>query len=112
MQTNGFLILDFGSQVTQLIARRLREMGYYSEIKHYAHPIEDIKKSNYAGIILSGGPHSVYEQGAPYRSVKELIDLAPVMGICYGMQLICHDLGGKVEPAKHREYGYNTVSWN
>lgn len=112
MQTNGFLILDFGSQVTQLIARRLREMGYYSEIKHYAHPIEDIKKSNYAGIILSGGPHSVYENGAPYRSVKELIDLAPVMGICYGMQLICHDLGGKVEPAKHREYGYKTVKWN
>lgn len=112
MQRNGFLILDFGSQVTQLIARRLREMGYYSEIKHYAHPIEEIKKSNYAGIILSGGPHSVYEPGAPYRSVKELIDLTPVMGICYGMQLICHDSGGKVEPAKHREYGYKTVNWN
>lgn len=112
MHKNGFLILDFGSQVTQLIARRLREMGYYSEIKHFSYPIEDIKKGGYDGIILSGGPHSVYETGAPYRSVKELIDFAPVLGICYGMQLICHDLGGKVEPARHREYGYKTVRWN
>lgn len=109
---NGFLILDFGSQVTQLIARRLREMGYYSEIKHFSYPIEEIKKNKYAGIILSGGPHSVYEQGAPYRSVKELIDVAPVMGICYGMQLICHDLGGTVESAVSREYGYKTVNWS
>lgn len=111
MSTHGFLILDFGSQVTQLIARRLREMGYYSEIKHYSMPTEEIKKNNYDGIILSGGPHSVYQAGAPYREVKELVELAPVMGICYGMQLICHDLGGRVESAKNREYGYKTVNW-
>lgn len=110
--TGGFLILDFGSQVTQLIARRLREMGYYSEIKHFAHPIAEIEAHKYDGIILSGGPHSVYEPGAPYRDVQELVDVAPVMGICYGMQLICHDLGGKVESAKHREYGYKTVNWS
>lgn len=112
MSEHGFLILDFGSQVTQLIARRLREMGYYSEIKHFAYPTEEIKKSNYDGIILSGGPHSVYQEGAPYRSIKDLIGIAPIMGICYGMQLICHDLGGKVESAKSREYGFKTVKWN
>jgi GMP synthase (glutamine-hydrolysing) len=112
MQKNGFLILDFGSQVTQLIARRLREMGYFSEIKHFSFPIAEIKKNNYDGIILSGGPHSVYEKDAPYRSIKELTAVAPIFGICYGMQLICHDLGGKVEPAKNREYGYNTVKWH
>ncbi|MCK6598338.1 MAG: glutamine-hydrolyzing GMP synthase [Bdellovibrionaceae bacterium] len=108
---NGFLILDFGSQVTQLIARRLREMGFYSEIKHFSTPIEQIQQKKYAGIILSGGPSSVYEAGAPYSSVKELQKVAPLMGICYGMQLICHDLGGKVESAKNREYGYKTVLW-
>jgi GMP synthase (glutamine-hydrolysing) len=108
---NGFLILDFGSQVTQLIARRLREMGYYSEIKHFAYPITEITKKNYSGIILSGGPSSVYEDQAPYRSIKELQAVAPLMGICYGMQLVCHDLGGKVESSKHREYGYKNVMW-
>lgn len=107
----GFLILDFGSQVTQLIARRLREMGYYSEIRHFSLPLAEINKKKYAGIILSGGPNSVYEENAPYRSIKELQNVAPLMGICYGMQLICHDLGGKVESSKHREYGYNTVLW-
>ncbi|MBL7543755.1 MAG: glutamine-hydrolyzing GMP synthase [Bdellovibrionaceae bacterium] len=112
MSGHGFLILDFGSQVTQLIARRLREMGYYSEIKHFGYPTEEIKKSNYDGIILSGGPHSVYQEGAPYRSIKELVGIAPIMGICYGMQLICHDLGGKVESAKSREYGFKTVTWS
>lgn len=108
---NGFLILDFGSQVTQLIARRLREMGYYSEIKHFSYATEEINKKKYAGIILSGGPSSVYEDKAPYRSIKELQDIAPLMGICYGMQLVCHDLGGKVESSKHREYGYKNVLW-
>ncbi len=108
---HGFLILDFGSQVTQLIARRLREMGYFSEIRHFSCSLEEIKKKKYAGIILSGGPSSVYEDQAPYRSIKELQVIAPLMGICYGMQLVCHDLGGKVEPAKSREYGYKTVHW-
>lgn len=111
MAKDGFLILDFGSQVTQLIARRFREMGYFSEIKSYATSIDEIKKKKYDGIILSGGPHSVYEKGSPTRSIRDIIELAPVMGICYGMQLICHTMGGKVESAKHREYGFKTVKW-
>ena len=108
---NGFLILDFGSQVTMLIARRLREMGYYSEIKPYTENIESILKLNPAGIILSGGPNSVYDTNAPTRDVQQLLEIAPVLGICYGMQLIAHQLGGKVEPAKNREYGLKEISW-
>mgnify|MGYP003348130204 CR=1 FL=1 len=75
---NGFLILDFGSQVTMLIARRLREMGFYSEIKGYNEPIEKIREFNPDGIILSGGPNSVYDELSPKRDVAELIQVAPV----------------------------------
>lgn len=107
----GFLILDFGSQYTQNIARRLRDLGYYSEISSHLISPEDIKKKNPVGIILSGGPRSVYEKGAPYRDVKELMGYAPVLGICYGFQLLVHQLGGKVESADHREYGRKTVNW-
>ena len=64
-----------------------------------------------AGIILSGGPNSVYESDSPRRSVKELHAIAPLMGICYGMQLIAHEMGGKVSSSSHREYGLNRVSW-
>jgi GMP synthase (glutamine-hydrolysing) len=109
--SNGFVVLDFGSQLTQLIARRLRELNFYSEILPFDAPLEKIKKGNPAGIILSGGPSSVYEKGAPSRSVEELLQVAPLMGICYGMQLICHQLGGKVGGSEMREYGSNTVTW-
>ncbi len=112
VKSDGFLILDFGSQVTQLIARRLRELNYYSEIKSYKTPIDEIKKMKPKGIILSGGPNSVYEAGAPYRSIKELQEIAPLLGICYGLQLICHDLGGEVESAQHREYGYQNIVYH
>lgn len=107
----GFLVLDFGSQLTQLIARRLRELGYYSEVYAYDVSIEMIKELNPAGIILSGGPSSVYEDGSPKRDVKELLDLAPVLGICYGMQLLAFQLGGIVQKSDHREYGFNRVNW-
>lgn len=107
----GFIILDFGSQFTQLIARRLREMGHYSEIHSYQYPTEEIRKKNPYGIILSGGPNSVYETGAPQRDVKELLDLFPILGICYGMQLLTRQLGGEVQKATAREYGLNMVAW-
>lgn len=104
-------ILDFGSQYTQLIARRYREMGVYCEIHPFDILNEKLKKMNPSGIILSGGPNSVYDKEAPLRSVKELLTIAPVMGICYGMQMIAREFGGKVSPAGVREYGLNQVVW-
>jgi GMP synthase (glutamine-hydrolysing) len=99
------LILDFGSQYTQLIARRIRELGVYCEIHPFSAEIEKIRELNPKGIILSGGPNSVYEDGAPHCS-PHVIDLnVPVLGICYGLQLISLFLGGKVEPSNRREYG-------
>ncbi len=109
---NKILILDFGSQVTQLIARRLREMGYYNEIEPFHCNLEKIKNFNPKGIILSGGPSSVYEKQAPLRDVQELLAIAPLMGICYGMQLIAHQLGGEVKSSAHREYGLSKVVWS
>ena len=98
-------ILDFGSQYAQLIARRVREKGVYSELVRPDITIEELKKLNPKGIILSGGPSSVYEPNAP-RCDPRLFDLGvPVMGICYGMQLAAQILGGEVKAAKAREYG-------
>jgi GMP synthase (glutamine-hydrolysing) len=111
MNQRGFVILDFGSQVTQLIARRLRELGYYSEIHPYSMSAADIEAKKPYGIILSGGPNSVYETTSPRRDVKEIEKIAPLFGICYGMQLIAHQLGGEVQRATSREYGFNTVNW-
>ena len=103
--TQNILILDFGSQFTQLIARRIRESNVYSEIHPHTYSIEQIKKEKPDGIILSGGPMSVNESGSP-EITKEILELGiPVLGICYGLQLICKLLGGKVEPASDREYG-------
>ena len=102
-----FVILDFGSQYTWLLARRLREMGYYSEVQHYQEPLPDKPY----GIILSGGPHSVFEKNAPQRSIKEFIKIAPCLGVCYGMQLICHQLGGKVKPSSYGAYGKTKIKW-
>lgn len=104
-------ILDFGSQYTQLIARRLREMGIYSEIFPFHYSMENLKKYSPKGIILSGGPSSVEDQGAPYRKISELTELAPILGLCYGMQLITKDLGGKVIPSNKREYGMTYLKW-
>ena len=104
------LVLDFGSQYTQLIARRIRERHVYSEIKPYDISINEIKRLNPRGIILSGSPASVYQQNAPLVS-SELFNLGiPILGICYGLQLICHLLGGKVARAAEREYGYASLN--
>lgn len=111
MVENGIVILDFGSQYTQLIARRCRELGVFSELMLFDTPLEEIKKRKPVGIILSGGPSSVDDPNAPHRNVKELLGVAPLLGICYGMQLLAHDLGGKVERASKREYGFNHVHW-
>jgi GMP synthase (glutamine-hydrolysing) len=99
------VILDFGSQYTQLIARRIREIGVYCEIHPFNASIAAIKQLQPKGLILSGGPSSVYEPGAPHCA-PEFLDLgAPVLGVCYGLQLISYFLGGKVEPSSRREYG-------
>ena len=99
------IVLDFGSQYAQLIARRVREQNVYCEIVRHDLPAERIKEIAPKGIILSGGPNSVYEEGAP-RCDPALFDLGlPVLGICYGMQLACEALGGKVQSAESREYG-------
>lgn len=99
------LVLDFGSQYTQLIARRLREFGVYTEIVPYFETIQSIRAKNPKGIILSGGPASVYEEGA-YMPDSEIFNLGiPMLGICYGMQYIAHHFGGKVVRAKEQEFG-------
>jgi GMP synthase (glutamine-hydrolysing) len=99
-------ILDFGSQYTQLIARRLRELQVYSEILPPSTRAADLRARGASGIVLSGGPDSVYAKGAP-RVDKAVFDLGvPVLGICYGMQLMSHVLGGDVKPAGRREYGH------
>jgi len=99
------LILDFGSQYTQLIARRVRELKVYCEIHPYLMPLADIRQFAPQGIILSGGPRSVYEPDAPSLDPEVLELGVPVLGICYGIQLLSHLLGGKVIPAQAREYG-------
>jgi len=103
------LILDFGSQYTQLIARRVRELGVYSEILPFHTPAAEIGRRMPRGVILSGGPDSVYRDGAPRIDSAVLESGVPVLGICYGMQLMTLDLGGRVEPAQGGEYGPATV---
>ena len=99
------LIIDFGSQYTQLIARRIREAKVFSIIKLYSISIDEIQELTPNGIILSGGPQSVNAENA-YSSDEEIFNIGtPILGICYGLQLICKLLKGKVEPAKKREYG-------
>jgi len=104
------IVLDFGSQYTQLIARRLRELSVYSEVWRPDAPLDAIRQRRPVGVILSGGPKSVSEPGAP-RCDAGVYDLGvPVLGICYGMQLMAHALGGEVAPAPQREFGHARVS--
>ena len=106
------IVLDFGGQYNQLVARRVRECNVYCEIYSYKTDISKIKEMNPKGIILTGGPNSCYEDGAPTYS-KELFELGiPVLGLCYGAQLMQHVLGGKVEKAPVREYGKTDVHVN
>ena len=105
MSHEKILVLDFGGQYNQLIARRVRDHHVYAEIKSFETPIEEIKAAGYKGIIFTGGPNSVYDMTSPHYD-KAILDLGiPVLGICYGCQLISWMSGGKVESCKKSEYG-------
>jgi GMP synthase (glutamine-hydrolysing) len=104
MSSSRILIIDYGSQYTQLIARRVREARVYSEIHPPTRSIDWVRQWKPTGIILSGGPNSVYDAGAPALD-PAVLELAPVLGVCYGMNLIAHLAGGAIEPAHRREYG-------
>ena len=105
MKRETVIVLDFGGQYNQLIARRVRECNVYCEIYSYKTEFEKIKALQPKGIIFTGGPNSCYEAGAPSYT-KEIFELGvPVLGICYGSQLMMHLLGGRVEKAPVREYG-------
>lgn len=104
------LILDFGSQYSQLIARKIRSFSVYSQIVPFNTPLEEIRALNPEGLIFSGGPASVSAEGSP-KVTPEILELeVPVLGICYGMQLLVHLLGGEVKPQAHCEYGRATMS--
>ena len=108
---NKILIIDFGSQFTQLIARRVRELGVFSEIiSHKKIKITQITKENIGGIILSGGPLNVYENNK-FNFDKKILKLGvPVLGICFGHQILSKELGGSVKKSKHREFGLATIN--
>jgi GMP synthase (glutamine-hydrolysing) len=103
-------VLDFGSQLTQVIARRIRECQVYSKIFHYSTPAEKLREEGVIGIILSGGPQSVYARQAPHPDPKIFELGVPILGICYGVQLMGYFLGGKVEHSKAREYGHGHLT--
>ena len=104
------LILDFGSQYTQLIARRVRENKVYCEIHPYNLSMEKIEAFSPKGIILSGGPASIYDEKAPMADSGILQLKVPILGICYGMQFLTHILGGTVSRAVDREYGSASIT--
>ena len=109
IHSEKILVLDFGSQYTQLIARRLRELGVYCEIHPCTATAAQIRAFRPRGVVLSGGPASVLAEGSP-RADRVVYELGvPVLGICYGLQLLAHELGGKVEQPDHREYGPATI---
>jgi GMP synthase (glutamine-hydrolysing) len=106
------VVLDYGGQYSQLIARRVRELGVFSELLPHHVALEEVERRRPRGLILSGGPASVYADGAP-KLDQRLLDLGiPVLGICYGMQLIAHDLGGRVEGAEVGEFGRSELTVN
>ena len=111
MQHQRVLVLDFGGQYNQLIARRVRDLGVYCDLIHCAATAEEIKKYAPVGIIFTGGPNSVYDENSPHIS-EEILELGiPVLGICYGAQLIAYTLGGNVGHAEKGEYGKREFSF-
>jgi GMP synthase (glutamine-hydrolysing) len=104
------VVLDFGGQYNQLIARRVRDLGVFSELMPYNTPVEELEKLNPKGIIFSGGPSSVYVEGAPQVDPRVYDMGVPILGICYGMQMMSHNLKGKVERAGVREYGRSDIN--
>ncbi|MBI3474265.1 MAG: glutamine-hydrolyzing GMP synthase [Acidobacteria bacterium] len=109
METQSIVVLDFGAQYSQLIARRIRENKVFSVVLPFNATLDEIRSYSPAGIVLSGGPSSVYDEGAPHADKKVLELGVPVLGICYGLQFMVYALGGKVRPAEKREYGHATV---
>ena len=109
MSTSTIVILDFGSQYTQLIARRIREFNVFSAVLPCTIGIEQVRALTPSGLILSGGPASVYDAGAPAADPAILELDVPILGICYGLQFMVHHLGGSVVPSSHREYGHAQV---
>ena len=112
VQRESVVVIDFGSQYSRLIARRVRESKVYCEIVPHDAPWETVAPLNVKGVILSGGPASVYEEGAPLAPSWVYDSHLPVLGICYGMQAMVHQLGGKVAPATKREYGHAVLHQN
>src|SRR5918912_2292885 len=102
-------VIDFGSQYSQLIARRIRECNVYCELIHPDISAEELARLDPRAFVLSGGPASVYEPGAPHAPAAVFESGKPVLGICYGMQLVAYQLGGQVSPAARREYGHATI---
>ena len=109
-QNEAIVVLDYGSQYSQLIVRRVREAGVYSELVRFDADEATVAALNPKGIILSGGPNSVYAEGAPQLPAWVLASNLPVLGICYGLQLQAHHLGGKVEPSNDREFGHAVIT--
>jgi GMP synthase (glutamine-hydrolysing) len=109
VETHSIVVLDFGAQHSQLIARRIRELNVFSVVLPCTTPLDEIRSHSPAGIVLSGGPCSVYDADAPNTDPRIFELGVPVLGICYGLQLMVHVLGGKVTPAKKREYGHAEV---
>ena len=110
LKRGGIAVIDFGSQYTQLIARRIRELGVYAEVFAHDASADHINLHRPAGYILSGGPSSVYERGAPELPRFLLESALPALGICYGMQLLTAAQGGQVAASSEREYGPATIT--
>ncbi len=105
MEKKTVVVLDFGSQYTQLILRRVRELGFYAELIPYDEPWENVQKLSPSAFILSGGPASVYDENSPKIPSYVFESNLPVLGICYGLQALVHQIGGRVEKSTHREFG-------